>query len=640
MSLSNFIERRTGSRIDVIVATVMLVSAVLLFPLQFFVSQVLLTTIPIVLGVASGLYLGVERYGRETPTLPEWRIGTTGYYVLRTLVVAGLAAMVFVGIFTGGRTTLFYGVAAVVGALIFVQIFLLQERVLSTASVLAQILAFALVVRGTALVMVPSLIGVDSWVHIPDYAHSIHQTGELTAIADVKYFTAPLYHLLVVAGATIFGSTLQTALYVTLGIAMPMSILLIYSTTAYFLPVRWALFAAAAYSVTDHFVRWGVHIIPTSMGLVFFVAVFYGVARIYVTEGRYKMYALVLFFAVSTVFTHQISTFILLVFLGAGAASQLFNRFSTKGVLDDESNVNFIGLFAVVAPITALNWLFTPGGDRSFLVGMTDTAFTEFGRAGFLDLVSSSSVENEAIASLTTEVPMGIQLLNSLGFLLLLFITLVGTYTLLRNQNRQLLSFSWLTSTAVMLFVTLGMPILGLYFLIPGRWYAFLYVPMIIAAAYGMNHLEFRMSSRQLVVIMVLFAVLFPGAMLVNNKATHDNPVADDYYEKFAFTDSELAAAETISEIHPREETVQTDKPYFIYYRDAKNMPAGALELNEDGTLAGDYTIYREYQTTAVTDVQYQGESMLVKLPRDRVCRPTMGVVYSNGDVQYCQSPA
>lgn len=639
MSVRNVLAGTPLERGDTLAASIGVALAVLLFPLQFYISQAYLHTVPVLLGAASGLYLALERYQAGTP-VHGWRVALNGSYVLRLLVVIGLGCMVFVGAYTGGRTGPFFAVAAVVGTLIFAQIFFLQEDALHPTSILVLIVAFALITRGIALLATPSTIGIDSWVHLYDYAHSIRESGSLSAIADSKYFAAPLYHLLVVVAADVFGSSLQTALYVTLGIVVPFSVLLIYSTANYLVPVRWALFAAAAFGVADHFVRWGIHIIPTSMGLVFFIGVAYGVTRIYATGGDPVTYALVLFFGVATILTHQISTFIMLVFLGAGAASQLYSRFFSPRLpfkLRDESgnSVNFTGLFAFLAPLTLVNWHFGRPGGESFLLGAADPS--RFGTIEFLGIASASPVESEAVASMSLSIPMSVQLLDALGFLLLLFTAVVGVFTLLRFQHRQVLSLTWIVAVALMLIVTLGLPVLGLDFFVPGRWFAFMYVPMVLLGAYGMSHLELRMPTRQLVVVMVIFALLFPGAMLIDRKATHDNPIADDYHQRFAFTEAELAAAETISEIHPEGETIRTDQPYYMFYRDAHAETARPLVVEEDGTIAGDHVVYRSYQTEGVPKVDYRGESIRVQpLSRDQVCKPTMNIVFSNGDVLYC----
>lgn len=632
-------------RLDTLGAGVVLALALILFPLRFFVSQFLVHTIPVVVGIASGAYLLLERRGFDDPTLHRWRLSDRAGHVLRLAVLVGLAGLVLVGTVTGGRTIPFYGVAALVGALVFVQILLLQRAAIQPAAILVQVVAFAVVVRGVALATTPGLIGVDAWIHLPNYAAAIRQSGELTAIADSKYYAAPLYHLLVVVGAEALNVSLRLALYATLGIVMPLSVLVLYCTTRCFLAVRWALFATATFAVADHVVRWGIHVIPTSMGLVFFLGVFYGVGKLYASEERPALYGLVLLFSVATILTHQISTFVLLVFLAVGAAAQVARWVTPRRVgpdtpAGDGGHVNFVGLLAVVLPVTLLNWSRAPLEGTSFLEGMVGTALASLESSEFLALDSVTAVESDAVAAMVTQVPMSIQLLDGLGFLLLLLVTLVGAFALLGHTHLEVLPVTWIGATAVMLFVVLGLPLFGQYFLIPMRWYAFLYVPMVVLAAYGLQYLEVNVPARQFVVVLVLFSLLFPGAMLANHKATHDDPVHDDYYHRFAYSESELAAAETIAAIHPGDATLRTDHPYFIYLRDAKGVPAGPIELGDDGGVSASHVVYRDYQTDGAPQVEYGDAKVRVQLATEQVCGPSMDVLYANSEVRYCRAPS
>jgi len=93
------------------------------------------------------------------------------------------------------------------------------------------------------------------------------------------------------------------------------------------------------------------------------------------------MYALVLLFAVATVLTHQISTFVLLVFLGAGTLAQLYvrvldPRLASGTTARERPRVNFAALLAVTLPLTVIDWSVSPPRGPSFLEGMLATALT------------------------------------------------------------------------------------------------------------------------------------------------------------------------------------------------------------------------------------------------------------------------
>lgn len=620
-------------------ALVALALVVLLSPLQIFVSTVFAAIVPLAVGTASVLYLFTERYGQQTGFghgFLSYRAG----HLLRLLTLVGISAMILAG--TGGRTVTFFGIATAVGVVIFAQIFFVPEDELRPTIVVAEVLAFATVLRWTALLTTPGLMGVDAWVHIPNYAESIRQAGELSAIADNKYFAAPLYHLLVVIAAEAFGTTLRTGLYLTLGLVMPLAVLLMYYSTSYFLPVRWALFAVAAFAIADRAVWWSLHIIPTSMGLVFFLGIFYGISRIQATGRTLWLYGLVFGFSVALIFTHQLSTFIVLVYFAAGVLAQLYFWFTGSevgGGTHTKPKVNFVALTALTLTLTVINWSFSPSDEGSFLTGMLETGTTALQSIEFLGLESGVTVDTGPVDGLITTTPTYIEVIYALGFSLLIAISFLGVFTLLQRTDLDMISLSWILGLGIMLFVTLVMPLLGWEFLIPSRWFAFVYVLMILLGAHGLRYLELNLSRGQFFTVAVAFMLLFTGPMLVSHKAALEDPVFEDSQLTPAYSQSEISGAETVGALHPDGAAIQADDPFHRLLRDYQLLDAVPLNLTSDGTVSGDYVVYRRHQTESSPVVNYRGETVRATLPPDAVCKPSMDVVYANKDVQYCQSP-
>lgn len=634
--------------IDKLGAVLTLAVAAIFLPLQLFVSSIFARSIPVALGAASILYLLTSARDLNASRMLRWRLSASAAHVVRLSTAVGLAALILIATVTGGRTVPFLLAASMVGTLLLVQVFFEERNSLRPAPILAQVVVFALVVRGTGLVMTPGLIGVDSWVHITDYARSIRQAGSLSAISDVKYFAAPIYHLFVVVAAEVFQTSLRTALYATFGLVVPLSVLLIYFLVRHFLAIRWALFATVTYGLLDHFVRWGIHIIPTSLGLVFFISVCYFLAKAHATRNSIPLYGFALLFSFATIFTHQISSFLLLLIIGSGVVAQLYFRlFDPRTVtLNDgemtagsEQSVNFAAMFLVLLPVTVLNWSLAPTpGNSSFLEGILGVAQLDIAGFSFLSVPSSTSVSTGPVESLLIDVPVQYQLLDALGLLILLVFTLIGAFAGLHRHRSDVLMFVWITSTASMLFATLGLPLLDLSFFIPTRWYAFMYVPMIVLVTYGLRYLSLRASGRKVMVLLVIFALVLPGTMLLHYKATPDNPVNKGYHDQFAYTQSELNAAETIASIHPDGTTLSSDHPYRLLFRDWQLEDTSILNVTESRATNDEYTVYRRSQTSEGVLVLYKSEAIRVRLPKDSVCRPDMDVLYSNDEVTYCRS--
>jgi hypothetical protein len=462
----------------------------------------------------------------------------------------------------------------------------------------------------------------------------------------VKYYAAPLYHLFVVYAADLFNSSLRTALYATLGLVMPITVLLVYFVSRHFLPVRWALFATAAYGVADHVIRWGLHVIPTAMGLVFFIAVCYGIVKIDASPRSNVMYVFTLFFLLAITLTHQVSTFITVVVLGAGTAAQLYlwlldfwgDRSLTGSVATSTGErVNVAAFFAFGLPVTFISWSVTPSSDATFLDRSLILLRQTINSAGLAQLASETATASGAVESMLVAIPVAHQLLDALGLLLFLLVAFIGVFTVLRWGELDLLALMWVFSFGVTLFVTLVFPLLGIQALLPTRWYAFMYVPIVILGAAGLQHLEFNLPGTQLLALLLVIALLLPGAMLADGKATLDDPIDQQYNDQYAYSSSELAAAETIAGLHPDEVVLGADHPYHLLFRDWQHEETEPLELADNGTTTNDHVIYRESQTSHGVQVAFGESFVRAKLPPAAVCRQSMDVVYSNGEVRYCR---
>lgn len=230
-----------------------------------------------------------------------------------------------------------------------------------------------------------------------------------------------------------------------------------------------------------------------------------------------------------------------------------------------------------------------------------------------------------------------VETVDSLGFILLLFIFFVGLFTILSHTNLNSLNLSWTITSGLMLTVTLGTPMLGLYTFVPSRWYAFMYVPMVVIGVFGVRYLLSQLSSRAVVGGILIFALVFPGAMLISHKATTDNTIFDNSYTQYAYSEAELDAASTIIDIHPAGTEIQSDQPYRTLFKRRGHLPAKSLNMSDRGTPKADAVVYRQYQSTDVAKVRYKGEILRVRLPRNAVCTASDDTVYTIGTVQYCR---
>ena len=619
-SSTSLIGMARQGRLDIIAGLLGLLLAIGLLPLQLLIQQVYVRTIPIVLGVATILYLLGAR--TESPSQVA-TFSPTVARLLPNLVVLGTAALITIAALEGARTLLFYDVAAAVGTALFAQILFVDTDDFSPGLLLFQIVLFGLVIRFCALYTTPGYIGIDVWTHMAKWGEAILDARSLQPISNRKYWASPLYHLLVVGASLLLDVPLRAALYLVIGLAMPISVLLIYGTATFFVRPRWAVFATAAYSVSAAVIEWGIHIIPTSLGLIFFLAVFYCLERMLQLDYKPRDYVLVVFFSVAVIFTHQISAFIMLVLVGAGLlaylalALGLFDLFQSSWSRSPaRESVNLTGLMAFDLGLITFSWAVAPYYGGSFLLVLLNYFADTILNSGFGQDVQPTSVPPKAIPP-TTLIETAVTYLDKIGLLLLLLLTIVGCLYIIRHEVVSHATFTSVIATVVMLVFILGLPLFGIATFVPGRWYAFLVAPMVVVGAIGLSYLVQNTRPSVVMVVLLLFVVVFPATSLLASSATQDHPPFTHTQTRYGYTEPELAAVQTLGNISGNKSTEWvTDQPYATVFArtGAHNMESGAIVngrltgwevdvKHENGTITtkikdGDTFIYREYQSS------------------------------------------
>lgn len=633
-------------------AVIGLVLSTLLLPLRFLSSQIFIQSIPLVLASACLIYLAARRLdtgvGYTYPTLPRW-----GARLLPSLVFVGLAAMVGIAAVAGQRTLLFYDVAGVVGTLVLAQLAFVDDEEFHAPVVLAQLLAVAFVVRFAALLTTPGYIGRDIWTHM-GYVEVILNARSLGGIAETKYYAAPLYHLLVVATSVATDVTARHALFGSMGVVMPLIALPAYGVAREFLSARWALLAAGLFLFSDEVIRWGLHLIPTSLGVLFFAFVVWYLIRILLDEGRPRDYALFVFFSVAVILTHQLSAFVMLVVLGCGVIAELIEPLWLGPPSLGEQRVSdglvgrftLLPLFGLDFLVTLAVWAVTPfQGGRTFLIGMVNVFLdTTRSTAGFLNLVGGASGGGAGPAQAAQQASGWLlPLIENFGFFVLLFATFVGSLVICRRSRRTAAGFGLMAASAAMLVFIFVFPLFGIRSFVPTRWYAFAMVPMVVLAAQGIEYLAGRLTPKTTVALLIGLVVLFPNAMIVAHDAALDNPVFPNEQERLAYTQEELSALQTIETEFPRsdENPIHTDNPYNDVFQ-RTGYPADAPVVVPGQPVTEDVLLYRAYQSTGASYFRSapDGDGVIRDVPRRRFCGGDRSVVYTNGRVSLCTAIA
>ncbi|WP_267642352.1 hypothetical protein [Haloarchaeobius amylolyticus] len=630
------------------VAIVGLLLALALFPLRFVLTHLFAETLPLVLATACILYLIAWRSARSSrrretglghslPTLatPAARLAPAVTFV--TIAVAIVAATL-----SGERTPLFHAVTAVGALSVFCQVFFAPDEDLVPGLVLLQIVALAATVRFTALHTSAGFVGIDIWTHITKLAVDVRETGGIAVMREhasrgAKYYASPLYHLLVVATAIMADATLEAALYLSLGAAMVLTLPLAYAAGRSFVPIRWALAGTALFAFSDHVIKWSIHLVPTSLGVLLFVAGFHYFVRV-LNDRDPRDIALLVFFIVALTLSHQVSAFIMLVTIGTAAVVQYF--VTTDVLYPDVSTRDLSGLLVFQTGLLTLVWSVTPYRGETFTEAMiAKLQETLVESAGLFNLQSTATSGGGAVAEQTPSiVDKVIPYLDVAGFMLLLGVTVLGCLYALKSDRTSLARLLLIFVVTVMILFALFLPIMGVGLFLPGRWFAFMYLPMAILGALGLGYVATNLNAKVATMVFLLLAVGYPGAMFVSTDATLDAPVFDQDQPRFGYNQAELTGMHTTGSMVADDQPVYTDSPYTEVYRRTETNPrATMLFVNpETGNTVNDVVVYRGYHSSGAPIFRVGDRSGIIPVERHEVCGPERSILYANGEVTMC----
>ena len=650
--ISSIHGRLRHAELDVLVAFIGLALAIVMFPLRFLSSQIFIVTLPPILGVGCLLYLAAARGTRTTDGLPTLTPSATR--LLSVGVLLGLAAMVFLAALQGQRSILFMDIGGVVGVLLLGQILLAPDEELRPGVFLAQVIVFSFVVRFAALYTTTGYVGIDIWSHTT-FIEMILRTDSLSAISEIKYYASPLYHLLAATSTHLLGLSLRNALYLSLGVVMPLIPLFVYGTARLLVPLRWSLAAAALYAMGDQVIRWGIHLIPTSMGLLFFLACMYSLVRITHASERWRDFSLLVLFSTAIILTHQVSSFIMLVLLFAGLAAQIllqFNFFTEEpdalSFTGGGSNpVNLIGLVGFNLGLIVFTWSLTPYKGDTFLETVLSYLYVNLFNAGFLTGVSgsggsegASGVAGEGGQTFLSQMSTYV---TEAGFLLLILAGVLGCLTVLKRSRATQTTYTFVGAIVAMLFVVLGLPLFGIESFVPGRWIGYLYALLAIIGVLGFRHLANRTSLKVAGVVLLMLVLVYPNVMIMSNDGAMDSPVFSDQHERLSYTDQELAAVDTYGDARPTDEggEIYTDLPYGTVWERTDAYPAEPLPAEAGRPVPQGTSVYRDYQSESASYFMNSQTEAATNLDpsKTEVCPPTTNYVYANGQVTVCTLP-
>ncbi|TKR25462.1 hypothetical protein [Natronomonas salsuginis] len=485
--------------------------------------------------------------------------------------------------------------------------------------------------------------GVDIYSH-SHFVQTTAQEGSLIVFSTNKYFYSPFYHILVAVGELTYSVPTRDAIALTVLLAVTvLPVIIVYSITSAFWNRQVGLIAGWLYVTADFAINWGIQVIPTSLGVVFFALLLFSLVK-YTNLKEKRQYGLVISFIVSLMFTHQVSLFIGITAIGVLTLVILIYRMELS---ETALNLGLVAGFSMFVDFIVTKYS-GPSGEASFfdvVLGNLLAALLSMGALtrSEIKLPQDPTISPSGAAALT--------LLQVTGSALLLLLAVFGALYWLSMQrtNREFFTGVLLSGiVTALLAVTLAGPAIGLRNLLPNRWWAFLYLPLTILAGPGLlvlvQEMRYKWTGRSEMVIgfvvLLLFISPYTVLMVGNHAGAPDQPFLDDApgAESLSISDQDQELIEH-SERYQGDLDIITDRrlsAIFSRYYDVSSRTL-YIDYNEPASLyQPSIIVNRKYIHTkhAQYEVEYNDQRMVVHgaFPLKHLPVDNKSQLYNSGD--------
>ncbi|UGV40037.1 hypothetical protein J7W08_07915 [Methanococcoides orientis] len=358
-----------------------------------------------------------------------------------------------------------------------------------------------------------------------DIISQIIENGSIPFGYTYTYF--PIHHLLAsIATITTNISLSETYHYLGSGV-MSLGIIFSFLIGRKFIGIKFGLIAALLFCCSDYLIYWASHPVQLSYMLPLILA--FLTVVIYITSERTSAFIL-LYVILSTtiVFLHHYSAMIVLFML----IGILFSEFVFK-IENNEYKLKSSRLLQIFTIMLFAHWMFYSGIFGGFI-----NIFNMYKNAFATDL--SGSVVSQTYYD---KLPIETILINELGSFILICLSTIGFYYLLRNRS---VIGNIFTSIFVIFISLIGIgTIIDVFYLLPNRIYAFMQeLSMIYLAALAiiwvLKNRSHRYSKNCIVITIILLQFLSASSTIAGFETSPF--VGEQAYWKFYETPHEKNA--------------------------------------------------------------------------------------------------
>jgi len=407
---------------------------------------------------------------------------------------------------------------AIMATILAVEILFLPRGKAYESFVLMKIMLIALSLRWIPQFIFPGLIGVDPWGH-QMFTAQILETGSIPG--GYPYSNLPVMHLIIAA----------TSL------------------------------AALLLGVAAYWINLGMGIHPTTLALVLVAMLIYMIFK--ARQGRSIILTCLYLLVMGVlILTHTVTALCLAILL----FSFWFGFELYKKMYRDRFDVPVTLWLAILFTVAMLSWWTYDSGHI--------TAVAELIKYGF-------RIERWVLAEPMVGVSFSERLLYMLGFLLFYAFSIIGVLPMLTRRFGNRHSFALVLGGLVLLAIAFLSVPLGLTGVLPQRWWWNSHLILAIPAAVGLfsvcswfkGKFSRALVLATLILVLSFFSITAAGANFDNRIYTKNTAA------RYAFTESELSAMDTISRISGGKVGVATPAARF-YLEFNRNVSVKEIAAN------------------------------------------------------------
>ena len=598
-------------RVDLLTAVGALITGVTitLFSLISTTNRVYLGVALIVPSIIFIVIQGVKREQTNAPPLFQIETPHCAWSLLSIVFLMMYACIVYLTHQMMYERPLSYFVLITISAMIVVIQIVSNRSENRNWVILVEILLISLSICASVYYLFPTVYGIDPVYHI-NFAQNLVEQASIPENYSA-YSAYPIMHLLIGITNIVSGLDWKDTFFV-MSIISTFTSVFIYLVGLKLFNSKIALLATLLYSLSNFHLYWSFWIAGTTIGsslvLIFVYLIFLN------SKGDQKrqriILSLMILIFVSLLLAHTLSTVVCLwilmlyftarilyscifgnafqVIVGMVWNSQSVGMVKTSRGLKDyvyhllsnQRNAISISLIILLSLLTLAYWTYNiPDSGVSF----TDN----IGRI-LKNCFLASDLGNFESVSLASEYDLLEITLSELGYAIYILFGLYGILWFLFKDNSNAQRFSLVALSVSIFFVIYSAGILGLYAIMPHRWFIFLYIFLcfftVVGIVYMSSLLRNKITKWSFITIISGIMIFF---MITSPYANSDSSIyASNLTDRYGATSSELYASQWVNEKY--DHTVTTDYNYRKYFH---NMQY----LNPNLKMEYDMVILREY---------------------------------------------